>query len=138
MPVRRGSQRNRKQNGGPERALGFAAAIVGVFLPLTVRDVDELSSDNRADRRLVSDGDIAIQDFGAHDAPTGGIDHEAHDARRRDAVLDSDDGATVPGDPVTANRRRAGRVIQTRDHTGIEIHAQQTVRVVGDVERSPI
>ena len=114
-----------EQDGRGERSRRDATAGVVVLLPLAVRDVHELASDHRADRRLVGDAPVPIEQLGADDPRARRVEDEAHDARGRDAVLHRDDRTAIPGDSVAAERRRVRRIVEACHGSATEVDAQQ-------------
>jgi len=97
------------------------------------RSLYDLVTDHGTDRRLIGNGGILVENVGARDARSGGIENESHYPRRADPILHRHNGPAIPGDAVTPERRRIRRVSEPRHRSRPEIDPKQSVRVVRQV-----
>ena len=91
-----------------------------------------------ADGRLVGDRTALVKPLHPRDASPIRTEHEAGDARRLDPILHADDRTIHEHEAVDAKGRRVRGVCNPLHGTGGEVDAQQSVRVVGEEQRSPV
>ena len=72
------------------------------FSHCPVCDVDKLAVDHGANRRLVGNREVSVDNSGGNNPRPGFIEHKARDARGNDTILHRDNRASVPGDSVAS------------------------------------
>ena len=82
---------------------------------------------------------MPVEDLHPDEVLPGLVEGQEHHPRRRDPVLDPDQAPGIqPEQPVDAEGGAGHRERHGHDAAGTEVHPQQAVRPVGEIQRTPV